>query len=80
MSIYHYAVIEKPEANLSAGDISNIDMETLDYKRQIDPADLRAGVRRKDGTVCGMWRGGMFGLATNQVSILSAWSDDASPS
>ncbi|MCP5071943.1 MAG: hypothetical protein GY947_01445 [Rhodobacteraceae bacterium] len=79
MSIYHYAVIEKPEATLSAGDISNINMENLDYKRQIDPVGLAACVRQKDGIVCGMWRGGMFGLATNQVSILSAWSDDASP-
>ncbi len=79
MSIYHYAVVERPEATIAAGDLADIDMENLDYKRQIDPAGLARRVRQRDGIVCGMWRGGMFGLATNQVSILSAWSDDTSP-
>ena len=79
MPIYHYGVVEKPEATLATGEIKNIDMENLDYKRQIDPARLAHAVRGEGGIVCGMWRGGMFGLATNQVAILSAWAGDKSP-
>ncbi len=86
MTIYHYAVVEKPEETLRAGEPSEfdmepseIDMENVDYKRQVDPARVARCVRREKGIVCGMWRGGMFGLATNQTSILSAWRDDTSP-
>lgn len=79
MSIYHYAVLEKPQTSLAVDDTSDIDMENLDYKRQIDPAALARRIRQEGGIVCGMWRGGMFGLATNQVSVLSAWNGDTSP-
>lgn len=87
LPIYHYGVVERPEtrlgarpeASLVAGDIADIDMENLDYKRQIDSARLAGAVRGQGGLVCGMWRGGMFGLATNQVAILSAWDGGRAP-
>lgn len=80
MAIYHYAVIEKPETNLSADNLSNIDMENLDYKRQVDTVELAQSIRDVGGIVSGIWRGGMFGLSTNQVSVLSAWDANTSPS
>ena len=53
----------------------NIDMENLDYKRQPDLEGLRGAVASNDGSLVAIWRGGMFGLATNQVAVLSAWRE-----
>jgi hypothetical protein len=74
MTIYHYALVEKPEDIHEVTDLDSIDMENVDYKRQPEVefiADLIAG---HGGMHCGTIRGGMFGLATNQVWVLSAWS------
>ena len=72
---YHYAVLERPETALQVDTVQGIDMENLDYKRQPDVEMLRGRVSGAGGTVLGIWRGGLFGLATNQVAMLSAWED-----
>ncbi len=51
----------------------DIDMENADYKRQPDVPAMHRHVEGWNGFVCGIFRGGMFGLRTNQISILSAW-------
>ena len=72
--IYHYGVVEKALTAPVASDWLNVDMENLDYKRQPKLATLRAAVEASGGSLCGIWRGGLFGLATNQVAVLSEWS------
>ncbi len=74
-ALYHYAILEKPEAPLEAAALQGIDMENLDYKRQPDVARAAGAVAASGGMLCGIWRGGMFGLATNRIAILSAWQD-----
>lgn len=76
MSIYHYVVIERPEALVLAGDQTEIDMENLDYKRQPDVARVEHLLTGNGALVCGIWRGGVFGLATNQIAVLTAWQDE----
>ena len=78
MSIYQYVVLEKPEAAQTAAGIDGIDMENVDYKRQPDIKHVRDHVSSQGGFCCGIIRGGMFGLATNQVAVLSAWHDSGS--
>ncbi len=79
MTVYHYAVVEKLETALHEDNAAHADMENVDYKRQPDPAGLARTFRSLQGQVLGIWRGGLFGLATNQISVLSAWSDGRSP-
>ena len=74
MKNYHYAVIEKPTSLPSAPEVTDPDMESVDYKRQPDVPALREAVTAAGGLTCGIFRGGMFGLKTNQVAALSAWS------
>jgi hypothetical protein len=75
LTIYHYAVVTKPEITDAVQPADGIDMETVDYKRQPDVAVLDVAVGAAGGLVCGIWRGGMFGLATNQIAVLSAWPE-----
>lgn len=74
MKSYHYAVIEKPTGSPSTPEVTDPDMESVDHKRQPDVAALREAVDAAGGLPCGIFRGGMFGLKTNQVATLSAWS------
>jgi len=67
--LYFYAVFERPELALTADDNQNIDMENLDYKRQPEPAAVQEALEAEGGSVLRIWRGGMFGLATNQISM-----------
>ncbi len=76
MTIYQYAVVEKPEAELRVCDRNNIDMENLDYKRQPDACVVERQITLTGGMACGIFRGGMFGLATNRLAILSAWEHE----
>ena len=73
MTIYHYAVMEKPEKEHTVVSLDKIDMENVDYKRQPDKDFVSQQVIESGGITCGIVRGGMFGLATNQVWVLSAW-------
>lgn len=72
---YHYCVLTKPEALCSAGKLDHIDMENVDYKRQPDPAIVASQIQQDQGYCCGIFHGGMFGLATNQIAVLSAWDE-----
>ena len=73
MKNYHYAVIAKPMGPPSLPESSQPNMESVDYKRQPDLPALRAAVNAAGGLTCGIFRGGMFGLKTNEIAILSAW-------
>ena len=77
MKSYHYAVIVRPTGLPSTPESTHPDMESVDYKRQPDVPALREAVDTAGGLTCGIFRGGMFGLKTNQIAILSAWSDVA---
>ena len=74
---YHYAVIERPLGAPEDSPDDNPSMETVDYKRQPSPTNIRAAIAADGGTCCGVIRGGMFGLATNQVASLCVWSETA---
>lgn len=74
-TIYHYCVLSKPEAPHRAGAHDGIDMENVDYKRQPDTAVIATGIANSNGHCCGIFRGGMFGLATNQTAVLTAWDE-----
>lgn len=73
MTLYHYCVLTRPEASHLAGGDDSIDMENVDYKRQPDIARVAKHIDSANGLCCGIFRGGMFGLATNQLALLSAW-------
>ena len=75
MNVYHYAVLTRPEASHREGDRADIDMENVDYKRQPEPSIIEEEIRGNNGRCCAVIRGGMFGLATNQVAVLSAWEE-----
>lgn len=75
MTLYHYAVLGKPEAPHGECERSDIDMENVDYKRQPEPENIATEIRARNGRCCGIFRGGMFGLATNQIAVLSAWKE-----
>jgi len=75
MTLYHYCVLTKPEAAHFVAQGDAIDMENVDYKRQPDVASVRSHVEAVQGQCCGIIRGGMFGLATNQIALLSAWEN-----
>jgi len=76
MALYHYCVLTKPEAPHSLASDDAIDMENVDYKRQPDASEIAAQIESSNGLCCGVFRGGMFGLATNQIAVLSAWKTD----
>ena len=80
MKHFHYAVIAKPVGPPSIPESNHPDMESVDYKRQPDVSALRAAVDAAGGLPCGVFRGGMFGLKTNEIAILSAWPDEDSGS
>ncbi len=73
MTIYHFARIEKPEGIYSVSNLERIDMENVDYKRQPDIEAIAGQIENSGGMNCGILRGGMFGLATNQIWVFSAW-------
>ncbi|MGI9318680.1 MAG: hypothetical protein ACR2QW_15230 [bacterium] len=73
MKNYHYAVVTRPLDSPSKPEFTHPDMESVDYKRQPDVHALRGAVDRAGGLTCGIFRGGMFGLRTNEISILSVW-------
>ena len=73
-TIYQYCVLSKPESAQRADSIDGIDMENVDYKRQPDVDTTAAAIAGAGGRCCGIFRGGMFGLATNQIAVLSAWA------
>lgn len=73
MSYYHYCVLTKPEAPHGIASADAIDMENVDYKRQPEADKIAAHIEFHNGLCCGTFHGGMFGLATNQVAVLSAW-------
>jgi hypothetical protein len=75
MTIYHYAVIERPRSHATSAADLNPNMESVDYKRQPSPKRLREAIEASAGVTCGIFRGGMFGLTTNQIAVLSAWED-----
>lgn len=75
MNKYHYCVLSKAEAPHFVGAGESIDMENVDYKRQPDAGLARTFVDTAGGLCCGIIHGGMFGLATNQIAMLSAWQD-----
>jgi hypothetical protein len=75
MNTYHYAVISRPESSMTQEKGSSVDMENVDYKRQPDPILIEATIESAGGICCGVIRGGMFGLRTNQVSVLSVWPE-----
>jgi hypothetical protein len=77
MWIYHYATIEKPEMIQAVETRADITMENADYKRQPDVAAINHQVVTCNGYVCGIFRGGMFGLKTNQIAIFSAWDSSS---
>ena len=77
MNTYHYAVIAKPMGSPLMAESTQPDMESVDYKRQPDLPALRAAVDAAGGLTCGIIRGGMFGLKTNEIAILSAWPGEA---
>lgn len=77
MKKYHYAVITKPMGSPSMPESIQPNMESVDYKRQPDVAALRVAVGAAGGLICGIFRGGMFGLKTNEIAILSAWPDES---
>jgi len=78
MSIYQYAVITKQETAQTVTSLDEIDMENVDYKRQPEIDFLVEHIVSQGGFCCGIFRGGMFGLATNQVAIFSAWDNSGS--
>ena len=80
MSTYHYAIVERRPATPTTSERRNVDMENLDYKRQPDAAFVDGQIEQHRGVVCGIWRGGMFGLSTNQLAVLSEWRDEAAAS
>ena len=73
MTCYHYCVFTKPEATHSLQSADAIDMENVDYKRQPEACLIASYIESRNGQCCGVIHGGMFGLATNQVAVLSAW-------
>ena len=75
MTVYHYAVIERPESSVITTRDEDPSMETVDYKRQPSVTSLRTAIETTGGMSCGIFRGGMFGLTTTQVASLSAWTD-----
>ena len=75
MTFYHYAVIERPRSYATSAADLNPNMESVDYKRQPSPKRLREAIDASAGVTCGIFRGGMFGLTTNQIAVLSAWED-----
>lgn len=75
MTFYHYAVLEKPEMAVAAEKSHGIDMEDVDYKRQPVVDAVAQTLEDAGGFPCGMFRGGMFGLATNQIAVFSAWDE-----
>ena len=77
MKNYHYAVVTRPMGSLSMEESIHPNMESVDYKRQPDVPALRAAVDAAGGLICGIFRGGMFGLKTNEIAILSVWPDEA---
>ena len=72
---YHYCVLTKAEAAHSVGAADSIDMENVDYKRQPDVTITENWIDQAGGLCCGIIRGGQFGLATNQIAVLSHWID-----
>lgn len=76
MILYHYCVLTKPEAPQSLASGDRIDMENVDYKRQPKAGKIAEQIESSNGLCCGVFRGGMFGLATNQVAVMSAWKTD----
>ena len=75
MKLYHYGVLTKSEASHQESERADIDMENVDYKRQPEPEKISAEIAANGGLCSGVFRGGMFGLATNQVAVLSAWDE-----
>ncbi len=73
MTGYHYCALTKPEADHQVGQMDLVDMENVDYKRQPDVIRIASHISTGDGLCCGIFRGGMFGLATNQVGVFSTW-------
>jgi hypothetical protein len=73
MIIFHCTVIEKPEDAHFISGLEGVDMENVDYKRQPEINFVSEMVAAHGGTLCGILRGGMFGLSTNQIWALSAW-------
>lgn len=80
MTLYHYCVLSKSEASHLVGRDEGIDMENVDYKRQPDITRVAEYIDSANGLCCGLFRGGMFGLATNQLALLSAWENPAATS
>ncbi len=80
MTLYHYCVLTKPEASHLVGGDDTVDMENVDYKRQPDLTRVAEYIDSTNGLCCGIFRGGMFGLATNQLALLSAWENPAATS
>lgn len=72
-ALFHYAVITQPESELRQSQSDGIDMENVDYKRQPDVQRIRESVMSGNGFNCGLFRGGMFGLKTNQLAALTSW-------
>jgi hypothetical protein len=79
MKIYHYCILEKSESSHKIATAVGIDMENVEYKRQPDVMKIYSTIAQEKGLCCGIFRGGMFGLATNQIAVFSAWSDNAVP-
>ncbi|MFT5113116.1 MAG: hypothetical protein ACI8P9_002444 [Parasphingorhabdus sp.] len=74
---YYYTLIEKPESSHRVTSLAEVDMENVDYKRQPNPHEISSRILQAGGTPCGVIRGGMFGLATNQLWMLSSWQESA---
>ena len=75
---YHYCVLTKSEAPHSVLAADSIDMENVDYKRQPDVTITENWIDQAGGLCCGIIRGGQFGLATNQIAVLSHWVESES--
>ncbi len=73
MTVFHYAVVEKPEYEHREHLLDRIDMESVDYKRQPEIEVVSQCIAESDGAKCGVIRGGLFGLATNQIWVFTAW-------
>ncbi len=75
MTIFHCIVIEKTEGAHWEPQLGQIDMESVDYKRQPLTEKVSQCIVDSGGIKCGVVRGGLFGLATNQIWVFTAWKD-----
>ncbi len=79
MTTYHYVVLEKPGSAHLSTETDAPNMESVDYKRQPDVYGVRHALARAGAYCCGIFRGGLFGLKTSQISMLLAWESAVPP-